>query len=659
MKVIIANIILCLGCIIHIQAQHLLEKAEEIGLKHVAISVDHMGGGMAFFDYDNDGFEDLALSGGTNADHLYRNLGNRRFVDVTIESGLTHEFFVRTLGMNAGDINNDGFKDLLIVTDKRNHNLLYLNNGDGTFKDISIAAGFGSQRYSLASIFLDVNLDGLLDMYIVNWVQANGSGFKHLCYENQLYINNGDLTFTEISEEYGINDAGCGVAAVSTDINFDHIPDIYVANDFGAFVSPSSALINNFPQPNFSSIGSTNGLGVELYSMGVATGDINNDGLLDYYTTNIGRNALLFQENVGLFSDITTESATEGIYSGEFLSASWGAVMVDLDQDGLKEILVANGFIDATEEIRVSELDSNRLYKNIDGQHFVDKSVEYGFASDKLSRGIAVSDYDNDGDMDIGVLNILQSAGFSENMLFYENEMAQGNWLKLKLEGTKNNRDGYGTKVLVYSGTSKRIDELQGGSSFSSLNSSFLHFGLGEIAMIDSLEIIWPGGYVEKYYDLEANRTYLGVEMGGIHVLGCTNSAAKNYDPLAEADFGCFTIIQGCMDATALNYNSLANTPGDCSYKIEEPVLAADKEIGITVFPTAVDNDWCIQIPENLYEMGMKLHLIDLNGKILLEQNIESSKDQISRQGVSPGLYLLHLMSSSSEVILRTKLIFK
>ncbi|MEP0368205.1 MAG: FG-GAP-like repeat-containing protein [Cyclobacteriaceae bacterium] len=642
-------------CQNELTAQTLVEKADELGLKHVAFSADYMGGGIAFFDFDRDGFDDLAVSGITNGDKLYRNLGNGRFEDVTEKCGLDHPARQRTLGINAGDINNDGFKELLIVTDDRHANYLYLNNGDGTFTDISISAGFGSQRYSLASIFLDVNLDGLLDMYIVNYVDEIRPGFEHICYANQLYVNNGDLTFTEMSEEYGVADVGCGVAAVSTDINGDDIPDLYVANDFGQEVLPSAALINHYPEQNFTEVGQNNGLGVELYGMGVAGGDINNDGLLDYYTTSIGTNALLLQESQNHFVDVTDESGTASAYAGELFSATWGVEMVDIDHDGLEDILLANGYISSADFLSVNKLDPNKFYKNLDGVHFDDVSSRYGFNSETVSRGLALSDYDNDGDMDIAVLNLVQSSNTTEgNMLFYENRMSQGNWFKMKLEGTISNRDAYGAKVKLFVGDSVRIAEVQGGSSCSSLNSDFVHFGLGAVEVIDSVQIIWPGGFTETYEKLEVNFNYQIIEKTGIYILGCLDAEADNYNPEANLDFGCFTTVVGCMDQTALNYDSLANEPGECDYE----VILSESETTLTwIYPTVVKNDWIIRLPQELVDAGAFVLVTNMQGKTILKNQLHESITGFDKSGLAKGIYIVSVLNRDFDVVRASRII--
>ncbi|MEQ9302461.1 MAG: CRTAC1 family protein, partial [Marinoscillum sp.] len=521
-------------------SQGLNEVSTDIGLNHLTISFDLVGGGIAFLDYNNDGFEDLAISGGGERDRLFRNLGDGKFLDVTDYAGLKHDEIFKTMGINAGDINNDGYKDIVIVTESRDHNLLYLNNGNGSFKDISISAGFGSKRRSLASIFLDANLDGLLDIYIVNWVNQHKSiedengvtiGFDHDCYSNQLYINNGDLTFTEMSFEYGVDDLGCGVAATSTDFNNDHLPDLYLANDFGEFIVPNSAFQNNYPSQKFTSEGNTNGLGVAIYGMGISTGDVNGDGRLDYYTTNIGRNVLLIQED-GVYMDRTTEYGAENALSGDLFTTSWGTVMTDLDHDGYEDLIVANGFIPTAAFIKTNQIDTNRIYMNHLGERYIDQTKQLNLGNN-ISRGLAITDFDNDGDMDIGIVNLGRIMGDTGNMSFYRNDMADGNWIKVKLQGVASNRDGYGAKILGYRHNRVFIDEIQGGSSCASLNSSIAHIGLGSIDELDSLKVIWPGGFTDSFYEVGTDQTYLVVEGEGLYRLGCMDPTATNYDPEA------------------------------------------------------------------------------------------------------------------------------
>lgn len=638
-------------------SQKLVEKASEIGLNHQMITPDLMGGGIAFFDFDNDGFEDIAMTGGRGQDHLYKNLGNGQFANVTSMSGMDNSAYFRTMGVNAGDLDNDGFKEIIIVTDKRNENILYKNNQDGTFTNISIAAGFGSQRASLASVLLDVNLDGLLDIYIINWVKDGDPNYQHTCYENQLYINNGNLQFTLANDSYAINDQGCGVAAISTDFNNDNIPDLYIANDFGPTVSPNAALINQFPQPLFSSMGFTNGLGEAIYGMGISAGDFNNDGRLDYYTSNLGSNLFLVQSPNNQFINRAAEYDVENQYSGSEFSSSWGSVIVDMDHDGYEEILVSNGYIPTIAGLSSTKLDSNRLFKNIGGQYFEDISKTAGFFSDKISRGMAISDYDNDGDMDLALINILQSGG-EVNMEFYENQLSDGNWLKIKLQGTVNNRDGYGAKVKVYDGAFVNIDEVQGGASCTSLNSNILHFGLGNISEIDSIEVIWPGGLKESFTQIAANQTYLVVEKGGLFVLGCMDQSANNYNSKATMDFGCFIPVFGCTDPEAINYNPLATNLEMCEYLNNETILTFGSSKKLQVFPTIVEDYFNIQMQE-IDDEKYQIQVIDLNGKVHLNQLLKTENEIIYRRSIPTGMYVLRIISSVSGQMVTTKLVFK
>ncbi|MEQ8474573.1 MAG: FG-GAP-like repeat-containing protein [Marinoscillum sp.] len=646
-------------------SQGLNEISTEIGLNHLTISFDLVGGGLAFLDYNNDGFEDLAISGGGEKDRLFRNLGDGKFLDVTEYAGLKHDEIFKTMGINAGDINNDGFKDIVIVTESRDHNLLYLNNGNGSFKNISVSAGFGSKRRSLASIFFDANLDGFLDIYIVNWVNHHKSiedengvtiGFDHDCYSNQLYINNGDLTFTEMSFEYGVDDLGCGVAATSTDFNNDHLPDLYLANDFGEFIVPNSAFKNNYPSQKFTDEGNANGLGVAIYGMGISTGDVNGDGKLDYYSTNIGRNVLLIQEE-GVYRDRTTEYGAENALSGDLFTTSWGTVMTDLDHDGYEDLVVANGFIPTAQFIKTNQLDTNRIYMNQSGERFIDQTNELSLIGNNISRGLAITDYDNDGDMDIGIVNLGRIRGDSGNMSLYRNDMANGNWIKVKLEGVISNRDGYGAKVMGYHQHRVFIDEIQGGSSCSSLNSSIAHLGLGSMDQLDSLKVIWPGGRTDKFYEVGTDQTYLVVEGEGIYRLGCADPTATNYDPDAQVAFGCYKKIVGCMDPSATNYNPLANSSSNCTYGIHHGSLGGvDHSDVINIFPTVVKDYFVIEKVGEI-QGRFVMTLYDSSGRVVLTQNLLEKQTRIERCDLKSGIYIVLVRDEQQSIRLRRKII--
>ena len=272
------------------------------GIDHIFKQSDYMGGGCVFFDFDNDGWEDLYITGGKLSDVLYRNLGNGKFETVlTAGFAITGEFY--TTAAVSGDINNDGFRDLFVSTWKGENNLgdlernlLFINNGDGTFSESGLASGFTEKSFTMGASMLDYNKDGLLDIYVVNYIQelrylyndtGQVIGFDHDCFKNLFYENNGDGTFTEKSESLGVDNSGCALAVMPTNFDQDDDQDLYIANDFGAFILSNTLYQNNYPDASFSDISSTSQTDVGVFAMGIAYADIDKDADFDYYVLQI------------------------------------------------------------------------------------------------------------------------------------------------------------------------------------------------------------------------------------------------------------------------------------------------------------------------------------------------------------------------------------
>jgi len=502
-------------------AQFYEEVTNASGMFHVPIHEDLMGGGVMWLDYNNDGHTDFYATGCRVRDILYENNGDGTFTDVTIAAGLTFTDSFNTMGCVKGDVNNDGWDDIFLTVwdesanDELARNVLYLNNADGTFSDISVSAGITDVSWSTSAAFLDVNLDGYLDIYVLNYLEDTEFiqdennitiGFNHSCYANYLYINNGDLTFTEKAEEYGINSLGCGLALSVSDVDKDGDPDIQIANDFGEFTIPNDLFINNYPAENFSNLNEETGFNVGLYGMGVAVGDIDNDLDQDFYITNMGRNVLL-ENNQGNFTDITESAGVENTGDGSLLYTSWGDMFLDVDNDSYLDLYVANGHMSAAPFIQNVMDDPDKLYMNNGDLTFTDVSDENDISYRGICRGSAYADPDKDGDLDIAVsgiqnpfLNTLQGIRYYKNV-----GEDLGNFIAFTLEGTTANRNAYGSGITLYAGENTFYRELLGGSSHLSQNESIIHFGLGEITEVDSINVHWIGGTTEIVENLEVN----------------------------------------------------------------------------------------------------------------------------------------------------------
>ena len=436
-------------------AQTFTEVTSAIGIHHAATSPFEMGGGVAVFDYDGDGDEDLYFTGGDDPDQLYANDGTGNFTDVSLSAGFrTTTDATQSMSVMTADLDNDGFRDLFIGTLFRQPNYLFKNNGNGTFTDITVSSGFIDSTWSHGVAFGDYDLDGYLDMYFTSYVYQGGitydsagvvNGYDHTCYTNRLYHNNGNFTFTEVTNAYQVQDTGCALAVVFTDFDGDRDVDLYLANDFGEFVVPNKFWRNDYPAgPPWPEISTAIGADQEMYSMGIAVGDYDHDLDLDYYVTNIGRNLLLQNDGTGNFTDQTTQAGVENTFvrPGEFVT-SWATEFMDYDNDTWDDLFVANGRIITFPFNQTGDYDPDKLYRNNGDGTFSDVGLSLGFADTNRTRGAGVLDMDGDGDLDI-VLGIIQRfVSFEDSAKVFRNDASGTNhWLRVQVQGTVNNRDG-------------------------------------------------------------------------------------------------------------------------------------------------------------------------------------------------------------------------
>jgi enediyne biosynthesis protein E4 len=495
--------------------------------------IESMGGGCAFFDYDNDGWMDLFILGGRLLDSVPAGSGNRlyhnnrdgTFTDITAKAGLNDPGWAN--GVCVGDYNNDGFEDLFLTY--YGHNRLYRNNGDGTFSDVTASAGLmhPGNRFGAGCTFLDYNRDGHLDLFVANYVEfdlatapkpsiqvatCSYQGVAVYCGPrglpiptHSLYRNNGDGTFTDVSKASGIDSikTSYGLTAVSLDVDEDGWPDIFVAADS----TPSLLFINNH-DGTFREEALQRGLAVssngqEMAGMGVAPGDYDLDGHTDIFKTHyqLQSNGLYRGSGKGEFDDVTVESNI----GGERRFVSWGDCILDLDNDGWPDIFYVTGNVYPELERVFSRFPARSqpiLFRNLRNGKFVEIGDDAGLAmgAHHCSRGCAFGDFDNDGDIDILVMNQ------NEPPSLLRNDVPPGNnWIKVRLEGTKSNRSAIGARVLVRYGDHVQAQEVTSQSSYLSANDPRLHFGLGP-ATTASVEVHWPSGAVEQHKSLPANQ---------------------------------------------------------------------------------------------------------------------------------------------------------
>ena len=499
----------------------------EDGRSYKKYFVETLGSGVALFDYDNDNAVDIYVVNGTNLDssdavpeamnRLYRNDGTGRFVDVTEASGVGHRGY--GVGVCVGDYDNDGWLDMYVTNFSAN--VLYRNNGDGTFTDRTAAAEVQALDWSAGCAFADVDADGDLDLYVANYVNfsvethtpCRVNGILVYCsprvydgVKDIFFLNNGDGTFTENTKNAGFDNlAARGLGVTFGDYDVDGDTDLYVANDADA-----NFLYNNDGNGQFREQSQFSGVALSEHGlvengMGVAFADYDNDTWLDLAVTNFQHQTnTLYHSDAGEFFTDQTYSSGTGDVSLPYLA--WGVNFFDFDHDGFQDIFVANGHI----HDNVTLIDSsttyaqlNHLFWNNGNGTFTDVTAESGpgLALQRSSRGSAVGDIDNDGDLDLVVSNV----GKRVDILRNDGGHRSGNWINLKLVGTVSNRAAIGTRVLLKVGADHQVREVQSGSSYLSQNDLRLHFGIGTQKKVE-LEIRWQNGTVQRFEDVPINR---------------------------------------------------------------------------------------------------------------------------------------------------------
>jgi len=512
------------------------------------------GCGVAFFDFDHDDWLDLFLVNGTRLEgfakgqepisRLFKNNRDGTFTDITAKSGMTRSGWGQ--GCCVGDYDNDGLNDLFVSY--YGQNILYKNHGDGTFTDVTAKSGLtqSKMRWNSGCAFLDYDKDGHLDLFVANYIdfeiktaplpEAAGCAYKGMQVacgppgldggKNILYHNNGDGTFTDVSQKSGMWETigTYGLSVTVADLDNDGWPDIYVAND-----STAATYYQNQKDGTFKDLAIESGIayspdGKPQAGMGVAVGDYNRDGLLDIVKTNFAGDTDSLYQNLGdgTFEDHTYLSGL-GINT-RYLG--WGVGFVDLDNDGWLDIFISNGHV--YPEVDGSHLDApyaehKYVYRNLRTGQFeeVTNIAGSGMTDAVPARGCAFGDYDNDGNMDI-VVNCVNAPP----QLLHCTATIKRNWLKVRLVGTKSNRTGVGARITVTAATNtqeksgvgkqpmRQIEEVRSGGSYYSQNDLRIHFGLDQATKADSIEIVWPSGTKDVLHDVAANHLYV-IEEGG------------------------------------------------------------------------------------------------------------------------------------------------
>jgi hypothetical protein len=475
--------------------------------------VGPMAGGAGWIDYDDDGWEDLVLVGGLSNGKLYRNNGDGSFQDVSVETGIAGFVDgVSTNGVSVGDLDRNGFEDLIITTEALSNNLVLMNDGNGNFTEESMSRGIVDVSFSAGIAIGDYNQDGWLDLYFANWRQ-DAINFPENGYPDRLYQNNGDGTFNDVTAAQSMwSDVGAGLAPSFSDYDLDGDVDLLLANDFGQFEwSDENRLFIN-DDGVFSDVSQIMGFNQGINAMGIAAGDYDEDGDFDYYVTNIAEN-LLLRNDIDSFSDQASQAEVLSQFSlidtAGMLYAnswSWGTTFLDYDNNTELDLFVSNGHWSPFGTTGRS--DENRLYRKVSGlATFEDVSVQTGMADAGVHRGCAAADYDRDGDMDLVVVQYDSVGGSQRTMLMRNNGGNTSNWLEVELSGIVSNLDGIGSTVYIYVDgrvLMRQVDS--GGSSYLSHHSKILHFGLGEYGMIDSVLVVWPNGNNQTVESIVTNQ---------------------------------------------------------------------------------------------------------------------------------------------------------
>jgi enediyne biosynthesis protein E4 len=532
---------------------HFEDIAQQVGLSalnvyggdtHKEFVIETTGNGVVIFDYDNDGWPDIFLPNGSTVEgflkdqgptgHLYHNNHDGTFTDVTAHAGLARSGWGQ--GGCVGDYDNDGYLDLFVTY--WGQNVLYRNNGDGTFSDVTAKAGLESSReeWSTGCSFVDSDRDGKVDLVVVRYVNfsydsvprpgqgpwCQWKGINVMCGPrglkpgvNALYHNNGDGTFTDVSQESGIrNTTGCyGFTSLTADFDHDGWPDIYVACD-----STASILYHNNHDGSFTDLGKKAGVaynedGSEQAGMGLSADDFSHSGYQDIVKTNFSDDTPTLYLNRGNnnFDDVTYRAGVGGIKNW----LGWGVQFYDFDNSGWSGILIANGHVYPEVDgkaLGTSYREPKLAYYNLRDGTFANITAAAGSVLSDLhsSRGMALGDLFNDGHQEALVSNM------NEKPSLYYNTSPIGNWISLQLVGVKSNRAALGAVVTLEQGGDKHQKEVRSGDGYISQSDLRLHFGLGKSDRAEKIEIRWPTGLVETLSDLAANRYYRVREGSGV-----------------------------------------------------------------------------------------------------------------------------------------------
>ncbi|MGO9087235.1 MAG: CRTAC1 family protein [Terriglobales bacterium] len=491
-----------------------------------------MAGGVAVFDYDNDGNLDIFFTNGADIttlkkdspkywNRLFHNNGDGTFTDVTEKAGLAGTGY--DTGVAIGDYDNDGYQDIFVAGVYRN--TLYHNNGNGTFTDVTEKAGLArldkeyGPLWSVGAVWVDVNNDGLLDLFVVNYLRWDVNhepeclfnGKPEYCHPkfykelpNQLFLNKGDGTFVDVSEASGIRShLGKGMSASIADYDDDGLPDIFVTND-----KLFNFLFHNKGNAKFEEVGFETGVALPehgnlISGMGSDFRDLNNDGLPDIFLVALaGESFPLYQNNgKGAFTEMTSQS---GMSALSHPMAGYSPLIADFDNDGWKDIFVSRGDVQSPAMAGRSVIDQpNTVFRNLQGKKWSALTEEAGFGAQppRRHRGAAFGDFNHDGKLDVVVTALSAPAE-----IWMNDSPGAGHWIELALHGTKSNRNGIGAKIRIVAGGQSQFNHVTTACGYASSSAGPVHFGLGEARVVEEIEIRWPSGVRQLLKNVQADR---------------------------------------------------------------------------------------------------------------------------------------------------------
>lgn len=503
-------------------------ESDETPLRHIPAA---MAGGVAVFDYNGDGRPDIFFTNGADiatlhkgspkySNRLYRNDGNLHFTDVTNEAGLAGTGY--DVGVAIADYDNDGHPDIFVAGVHRN--TLYHNNGDGTFTDVTAKGGLNhpdvqyGPLWAVGAAWVDVNNDGLLDLFVLNYLQwdynheprCNQAGKEFYCHPkfykglpNQLFLNNGDGTFRDVSESSGIHShVGKGMGVAVADYDGDGRPDLFTTND-----AYYNFLFHNLGGARFEEVGMDAGAslvkdGRFVSGMGVDFRDIDNDGLPDLAFVALDRETFPIFRNIGNgeFEEVTE---TTGMAKLSWNMVGYGDGLFDFDNDGWKDLFIARGHINS-DTLGADVIDQpNTVMRNIDGKHWQALTEEAGLTGHAPARhrGCAFGDLNGDGRVDVVVTAIGREAE-----IWINKSNPTAHWIDVALQGTKSNRDGIGAVVKITTNSGSQWNHMTSAVGYASSSYGPVHFGLGTDATVRSLEVRWPSGIVQRLENVQADR---------------------------------------------------------------------------------------------------------------------------------------------------------